>query len=323
MLLRFDTLRANENKVMDFRQLRTFSVVAELGSLSKAADRLRVAQPALSRQIKLLEHELRAELFVRNGRGMLLTDIGRTLLKRTAGLVRQMEQVRDDIQSVGDTPAGRVVMGLVPTVSTVIAARFARRVVTECPNISLRLVESYGGHLVDWLHRGEIDLAVVYGPSVNLHLSVQTIGRDDMVVVGPKGSGLSTLKQVELDWLVQQKLILPSFTHGLRALIEKAVARRGLALDVALEADSYRVQISLVEEGLGYSVLPPSALCDEVVSGRLEIAPIAKPGVTRELVLASPIDRPPSIAMAKVSALIIEEFHKLVAEDMWTIRMES
>lgn len=69
---------------MDFRQLRTFSCVAELGSLSKASDTLRVAQPALSRQIKLLEHELRAELFTRNGRGMVLTEAGRLLLTRTA-----------------------------------------------------------------------------------------------------------------------------------------------------------------------------------------------------------------------------------------------
>lgn len=308
---------------MDFRQLRTFKVVAELGSLSKASDRLRVAQPALSRQIKLLEHDLRTELFVRNGRGMILTDIGRMLLERTAGLMRQMEQVRDDIQSAGDAPAGRVVMGLVPTVSTVIAARFARRVVAELPDISLRLVESYGGHLVDWLHRGEIDLAVIYGPAVDLHLTVDTIGRDDMVAVGPRGSGLSAMKQVELDWLADQKLILPSYTHGLRALIEKALARKGLSLDVVIEADSYRVQTSLVEEGMGYSVLPPSAIRDEVMAGRLETARIARPGVMRELVLASPIDRPPSIAMAKMSSLIIEEFRNLVSEGLWAIQMES
>ena len=81
---------------MDFRQLRTFSCVAELGSLSKASDTLRVAQPALSRQIKLLEHELRADLFTRNGRGMVLTDAGRVLLARTAGIVRQIDQWIDD-----------------------------------------------------------------------------------------------------------------------------------------------------------------------------------------------------------------------------------
>ena len=77
---------------MDLKQLRTFRAVAELGSLSKAADRLRSAQPALSRHIKLLEHELRVELFVRNGRGMLLTSAGRMLLDRTTGLIRQIEQ---------------------------------------------------------------------------------------------------------------------------------------------------------------------------------------------------------------------------------------
>ena len=155
---------------MDIRQLRTFSCVAELGSLSKASDTLRVAQPALSRQIKLLEHELRAELFTRNGRGMVLTEAGRLLLARTAGIVRQIDQIRDDIQSSGGPPSGRVVLGLVPTVSCVISARLARRTVESYPGISLCIVESYSGHLIEWLHRGQMDLAVIYGPSVDLHL---------------------------------------------------------------------------------------------------------------------------------------------------------
>src|ERR1043166_592363 len=141
---------------MDFRQLRTFSCVAELGSLSKASDTLRVAQPALSRQIKLLEHELRAELFTRNGRGMVLTDAGRLLLARTAGIVRQIDQVRDEIQSAGGPPSGRVVLGLVPTVSCVISARLARRTVDTYPGISLCIVESYSGHLRSEEHTSEL-----------------------------------------------------------------------------------------------------------------------------------------------------------------------
>src|SRR6266446_4958400 len=213
---------------MDFRQLRTFSCVAELGSLSKASDTLRVAQPALSRQIKLLEHELRAELFTRNGRGMVLTDAGRLLLARTAGIVRQIDQIRDDIQSSGGPPSGRVVLGLVPTVSCVISARLARRTVESYPGISLCIVESYSGHLIEWLHRGQMDLAVIYGPSADLHLSVQSLGRDK------------------------------------------------------IEADSFRVLTSLVEEGLGYALLPPSSVRQEVADGRLEIATISKPAPMRE-----------------------------------------
>ena len=218
---------------MDLKQLRTFRAVAELGSLSKAADRLRAAQPALSRHIKLLEHELRVELFVRNGRGMLLTSAGRMLLDRTTGLIRQIEQVSDDLKSANGNPSGRVILGLVPTVSAVLSGRFARRVLDEFPDISLRIVESYGGHLVEWLHRGEMDLAIIYGPAVDLHLSVQSIGREDIAVVGPPGSGLNKRKQVDLKWLVKQKLILPSISHGLRALLEKAAGARAAEADAA------------------------------------------------------------------------------------------
>ena len=280
---------------MDLRQLRTFSCVAELGSLSKASDTLRVAQPALSRQIKLLEHELRAELFTRNGRGMVLTDAGRLLLARTAGIVRQIDQVRDEIQSAGGPPSGRVVLGLVPTVSCVISARLARRTVDKYPGISLCIVESYSGHLMEWLHRGEMDLALIYGPSSDLHLTVQSLGRDTIVAVGPRGSGLAQKKQVDIGWLLRQRLVLPSHSHGLRALIEHAAAKKKLKLDVKLEADSFRVLTSLVEEGLGYTLLPPSSVRNEVAAGTFRLRGrhggdvCARPApACGELTLASP-----------------------------------
>jgi LysR family transcriptional regulator, nitrogen assimilation regulatory protein len=306
---------------MDLRQLRTFRAVAELGSLSKAADRLRTAQPALSRHIKLLEHELRVELFIRNGRGMLLTSAGRMLLDRTTGLVRQIEQVRDDIQSASGSPSGRVILGLVPTVSAVFSGRFARRVIADFPEIRLRIVESYGGHLVEWLHRGEMDLAITYGPAEDLHLAVQSIGREDIAVVGPPGSGLSRRKQVDLKWLVKQKLILPSISHGLRALLEKAVAREKLTLNALIEADSYRAQISLMEEGLGYTLLPASALRAELAAGRLEMAALVRPSVSRELILASPIEHPTSIATTTIATLVMSEIERLASDGLWKITM--
>ena len=306
---------------MDIRQLRTFSCVAELGSLSKASDTLRVAQPALSRQIKLLEHELRAELFTRNGRGMVLTDAGRLLLARTAGIVRQIDQVRDEIQSAGGPPSGRVVLGLVPTVSCVISARLARRTVDKYPGISLCIVESYSGHLMEWLHRGEMDLALIYGPSTDLHLTVQSLGRDPIVAVGPRGSGLAQRKQVDIGWLLKQRLVLPSHSHGLRALIEQAAAKKKLKLDVKLEADSFRVLTSLVEEGLGYTLLPPSSVRNEVADGRLEAAAIAKPAPMRELTLASPIDHPGSTAITLVSELLRDELIACREEGLWDIKL--
>jgi DNA-binding transcriptional LysR family regulator len=308
---------------MELRQLRTFKAVAELGSLSKASDRLRIAQPALSRQIKLLEHELRSELFVRTGRGMTLTSAGQMLFERTVGIMRQLEQVRDDIQSDNSSPSGQVVLGLVPTVSAILSARFAKCVVEELPNISLRIVESYGGHLMEWLHRGEMDLAVIYGPADDLHLTSRAIGCDDLVAIGPIGCGLREKGEIELNWLVKQKLVLPSYSHGLRMLIEKAAAKNNIDLDILVEADSYRVLMSLVEDGLGFTMLPPSALQTDRQLFQLESAKVIQPVITRELILASPTDRQPSIASAAIATRLIEEFNRLAEEGGVAIRKVS
>jgi DNA-binding transcriptional LysR family regulator len=295
--------------------------VAELGSLSKAADRLRIAQPGLSRQIKLLEQELRVQLFVRNGRGMLLTGAGRMLLDRTQGLVRQIEQMRDDIQSAGGNPSGSVVLGLVPTVSAVLSGRLAARILAGFPDISLRIVESYGSHLVEWLHRGEMDLAITYGPAIDLHLTAQSIGYEEIAVVGPPGSGLRARKQVDLDWLLKQKLILPSMAHGLRALLEKAVVRRKMTLKALIEVDSYRAQISLMEEGIGYTLLPASAIRAELAAKRLEMAVLVNPTISRELVLGSPVATPPTIATTAVSTVIMSEIEQMSRQGCWKIKM--
>jgi len=213
------------------------------------------------------------------------------------------------------------VLGLVPTVSYVISARLARRTVERYPGISLCIVESYSGHLTEWLHRGEMDLALIYGPSSDLHLAVQSLGRDPIVAVGPRGSGLSKRKQVDIGWLLKQRLVLPSHSHGLRALIEEAAAKKKLKLDVKLEADSFRVLTSLVEEGLGYTLLPPSSVRNEVLAGRLETAPIAKPSPMRELTLASPIDHPGSTAIALVSELLRDELTACREEGLWDIKL--
>jgi DNA-binding transcriptional LysR family regulator len=167
-----------------------------------------------------------------------------------------------------------------------------------------------------------MDLAITYGPAVDLHLQVQSIGREDIAVVGPPGSGLNRKKQVDLKWLVKQKLIVPSLSHGMRALVEKAVAREKLTLNPMIEADSYRAQISLMEEGLGYTLLPPSAIRAELAARRLEMAALV-PSVSRELILASPIAAPTSIATTTISTLIMSEIEQLSREGLWKIRMTA
>ena len=146
---------------MDLRQLTTFMQVAELGSLSKASDRLRIVQPALSRQIRLLEEELKVTLFTRHGRGMVLTHAGELLRVRAGSILRQIEETRADLSLEAGTVRGQVILGVPPTVGDVLATRLVERFLHRFPEVRLRVVTAFSGYLLEWLHSGEIDMAVI------------------------------------------------------------------------------------------------------------------------------------------------------------------
>src|SRR3954447_25659803 len=165
---------------MDLKQLRTFREVAEAGSLSRAADRLRLAQPALSRPIRLLEAEIGTALFARHGRGMQLTEAGQAFLDRIAGPVRQLERAAEDVRALAGAVSGQVALGMMPTLACVLAGPLARRVAAEQPAISLRIVEGYTGHLVEWVQRGVTDATLLYGPAEALHLRVTDLLIEEM-----------------------------------------------------------------------------------------------------------------------------------------------
>jgi DNA-binding transcriptional LysR family regulator len=295
---------------MDLRQLGTFRAVVELGSLSKASDRLRIAQPALGRQIQLLEHRLRTALFVRHGRGMVPTEAGKLLFERTSGLFRALEQAEDDVAASAGQLRGRVVVGMVPTISAALAATVAKRIVAELPGVQLRMVDAYGNFLIDWLHRREIDLAVVYGPARHLHLASETLGHDELFLVGKKGSGLRGRKGMKLAALADHPIVMPSAPHGLRTVIDAACRQAKVELRVEVEADSFQALINIVAAGVGWSFLPRYSFAAHEELGLLEAIPLHPP-LKRELVLALPHRQHASLAASAVADIVRNEVFNL------------
>lgn len=292
---------------MDLRQLRTFREIAEAGSLSRAADRLRIAQPALSRQIRLLEDEAGLALFARHGRGMALTEAGQELLARVAGPMRQLEGAIAEVRSLSGAVAGQVALGMMPTVAAVLAGPLSRRVAQRYPDISLRVVEGYTGHLIEWVQRGATDATLLYGRATDFHLPVRDLFVEGLVLVGPPGSGLSPDTPVTLAAAAHYPLVLPSRPHGLRAIVDAAAGRARITLNLRHEADSYLVLKDLVECGLGFAILPRSAIRREEAEGRMLVAPLVRPAIRRHVVLALPPDRAPGRATEAVLALLAEE----------------
>jgi LysR family nitrogen assimilation transcriptional regulator len=147
---------------MDLKQLEYFVHVAEFGSFTRSSRYLRVAQPALSRQVRALEVELRQTLFERNGRGVTLTEAGQRLLEHARGIALQVQRARLDLEQQRGALSGRLVIGLPPSVSRTLAGALVRAFRERFPMASFGIVEGLSDHLLEWLNVGRVDFALVY-----------------------------------------------------------------------------------------------------------------------------------------------------------------
>lgn len=295
---------------MDLKQLTTFVCVSELGSLSRASDKLRIAQPALSRQIRMLEDELQIALFERHGRGMVLTDAGTLLLPKAKSILRQIEDARTDLIDQNNIVRGRVSLGVPPTVGDVLAARLVEKFHLRYPEVKIRVVPAFSGYLLDFLHRGDIDLAIMYAIKKQDNLYVKSLIKEDLVLVGPGNAGLRLSEPKEFRDLASTSLILPSGNHGLRVLISRYAQRSRINLQVSIEADALQTLKDLVIRGLGYTILPLVSVQSEAKSGELSVSPIIKPTLSRQLILARPVGKSITTATRLFAEILVDEFAK-------------
>jgi LysR family nitrogen assimilation transcriptional regulator len=146
---------------MDVQALRYYVTVAETGSFSKAATKLRVAQPTLSRQVRKIESELNATLFYRHGRGTALTDTGQELFDASRNVLRQLDDVKNRIIGRSGQPTGVVRLGVPQSIGATIGASLAKKFHEKCPAARLHILEAFTGHLLEWVEAGTIDLAIL------------------------------------------------------------------------------------------------------------------------------------------------------------------
>ncbi|WP_027281713.1 LysR family transcriptional regulator [Roseomonas gilardii] len=302
---------------MDLRQLNTFIHVSELGSLSKASDRLRIAQPALSRQIRLLEEELKVPLFIRHGRGMVLTRAGEMLRDRVGGILRQIEETRTDLLQEAEVVRGQVIFGVPPTVGDVLATRLIESFLRLYPDVRLRVVTAFSGYLLEWLHSGDLDIAVVYGAEQGANTRFTPLLMENLYLITAAEGGTLPHHAVPFDQLAGHDLILPGPQHGLRILLEREAGKRGLSLRIPVEADALQILKGLVARGLGSTVLPLASVHREVSAGLLAASPVVDPHLSRKLVVALPQGRRASIAVQHFDKVLRREVALMVEENVW------
>lgn len=306
---------------MDLRQLRYFIAIVEQGSFSKAAETLNVAQPALSLHVRNMEAELGSTLLFRSPQGVVATEAGEILIRHARIVIDQLSIARHEIKGQEAEPAGEVRLGLPGTISQILSVPLIVEVRKRFPKIKLCIAEAMSGFVTEWIREGRIDLAVLYVPVSDRTLSSSEVISEELWLLGPMlppdGAQQLSSGAVAYADVTTLPLILPSADHGLRMLLEREAAAHGLSLSPVIEVDSYANIKGLVEEGVGYSILPYNAIARDVQSGRLLAWPITKPSIKRSVHLAHPVDRPLSHAVSSVQALCRSTLLNLVATGKW------
>lgn len=271
---------------MDLKDLRYFRTIAECGTLSKAAAQLRIAQPALSRKLQKLEHDLGVQLFRRTLKGVSVTDAGCVLLGRVAEFEQTFSEMRRDMARYAEEVSGVLRVAIQSPLSLVMVPDLVREYQAACPGVTLQLTEGFSGDLIDALLDERIDLAVADTPShLHANLNYAQLWIETLQLVGPAGGLIGTrfgAGPVPLQDIAALPVIMPGQRHGIRRLVDAAFERQQLRFAPVMEANGALMILQLVKSGFGYTLMPSNGVFPWVESGELESASV-RPDIRRTM----------------------------------------
>lgn len=294
---------------MDLKQLEYFVRVAELGSFTRAAQVLGIAQPALSRQVRLLEVELRQNLLVRNGRGATPTEAGQLLLEHGRGILHQVERAREELSRVRTGLAGKVAVGLPPSIARVLTVPLTRSFRQKLPQAQLSISEGLSTAMQENLQSGRLDIALLYNPSPLQGLEYKPLMQEELVLVQPRPPGLAEDPPplpLPLKALAGMPLVIPSRPNAVRMRIESALAELQAKPQIALEIDGVTAILDLVADGAGYAILSRNAVKHSIRPSAFSTRTLGEPALSIELTTAISALRPTTLTQQATLELLRE-----------------
>lgn len=302
---------------IQLRELRYFVHVADLKSFTRASVHIRIAQPALSRQIKKLEADLGVQLLVRSAQGVELTDAGRLLLERAKRVLRQVSQTIEDVRALDGSVSGTITLGVPPAAGELLAPAVLMGLAETYPQLRLNIVEGFSGFLYERLVRQEMNLALVHNPVPHRDVDTHPLLLEPIYLIGPGTAQDGCLTAHEIDEISGIPLILPARPHSLRLLAERIYSERDLVFSLRHEIDGLNLLRSLVAAGQGYTLLTYGSVHHQIADGRLSARKLDIPNLHWSLTLASLADQRKSRAIRAVIDIIHAQVHRLVDNGLW------
>lgn len=288
---------------MNFKRLKYFAKVVDVGNLTQAADLLHVAQPALSQQIAILETEVKQQLLIRTKRGVSPTEAGKTLYRHAQAILRQCEQARMDMAAESRGVSGPVSVGLAPgTAAAILGLPLIRTIRAQHPGIIPYLNENYGTTLSELIMSGRMDLAVLYGNRPVHGLCFTPLLHEELFLVVPSARAdpisLAEMKDVEL--------FLPRPYNVVRKLVDEHFMRAGITYRLVAEVESAMTLKAVITDGLGATILPGS-MAREIAGDRsMWCRRIVDPVIAAPLTLCQSDNLPLSEPAEVVREILLE-----------------
>jgi DNA-binding transcriptional LysR family regulator len=255
---------------MEIRQLRAFLAIAELGTFTAAAQRVHVTQAAISMQIRQLENELGAKLFVRAPRRVMLTEAGEHLLQRARQILRDHDAALDEIAELAGAERGRLRVGSASAmVTTDVLPELLKELRRQHAHAEVTVASGTSEALVQQILSGELDLAFVSLPVEARGINTERLSQDQLVAIASPRHRLAKQRTVSAYTLAGEKLILGERGGNTRRLIDQFFAQAGVTLHVAMELSRQAAIRRMVEEDMGVGIVPLLTVVDEVEKGRL------------------------------------------------------
>jgi LysR family transcriptional regulator, nitrogen assimilation regulatory protein len=299
---------------MDSQLIEYFLRVTELGGINRAAADLGLSQPALSRHIALLEHQIGARLFTRTKGGVVPTEAGQLLYDRARPILRQFAML---IEQVGERAEGSLSVGFPPSWQHLFTTRFVPTLLARHPRVSLRVHEGASHELREAMHQGMLDLAIVpfegVPPSGYRHTPLV---REPLVLVSPRDHGLTPDHPVPLSGLDNLRLALPGRPNAIRTYIEHALSRKGHVFKSVFEIDAMNLSMALARQGTCHTVTPCCAVSAHPEwENTISWSPIS--GMFITWALCENTARSHSPAVQEGLRLIAETVEAIVASGTW------
>jgi LysR family transcriptional regulator, nitrogen assimilation regulatory protein len=293
---------------MDLRQLRYFLQVAQTGNLTRASSKAWVSQSALSRQIQLLEEELGVSLFVRQSRGVEITHEGTALVRQVEVLLSQVDNLKQAVRSAKQEPVGTLRLGTPTSLRARLVAPFLAQYQKRYPSVLLVHTQGTSKGLRDGLAEGAVDLAIVSNQESLTPFSVRPLFTESLCRIGPAVEQRHQVKSVTVRQLANHPLILTSHPNALRLLVDRAAAKVGRRIKPVMEVDDASMMFELVSRGIGYAVLPASAVFH---LAQPQLSAVAIQGLRIEWVLAQSKERTQTVASERA----VEMLHSLCHQE--------